>query len=690
MVMRQADGTELLGTNDPRNASIGIIYVSPNDDRQSVLTAILIQDKLGRDQVIVVLPEENRAFQRPVDFDGLKNMRRGLQAQIIFVAPRGPGPAEFARQRRFPVYSSLENYAEALQGESSVQEDVKRGWLFGRREKSQKAGPDTPVPLPTDTTEDEQTQSLPATPTPPSGQIPAETESAAGDQDDQPGPPDTIDEEEEQEFPSVAPTAQEDDLIPVQEDEEPQPGASPDIASDPDSGIITFYQPQSEAPSNVPAPIVPPSIVPAYPVGRGTFPYARGSNRRPWLISVAVLLLLLAGGYIVFRIFFGTPLSATVTITPGSKDVKNVYIVSAVIGNPDPSRRQVQARLLFSSTPPQSKTVNATGTGSIPATQATGVLVFYNSSTFVQSVAADTVFVGTDGVEVVNDESANIPAASPPVEGFVTVTAHAVRSGAGGNISALDINGPCCLSGITVRNVIAFSGGQDAQSYTYVQQGDIDSAANTLESSLTQNAQASLQKQIHASEQLAGSPQCLSNVTSNYAASDHVANVTVSVSVTCLGEVYDYQSAVSMTEDLLKGEASNSLGAGYSLVGNVVATVTQATVEKNETVSLVFNAEGIWVYQFSNAQKKALANLIAGKSQQDAKALLQKQTGVNKVNIQLSQNGGDTLPTDPGQITIVTQSVPGVQGTTHPGGGAGNSNSNLDIDSPVGRQLAKA
>src|SRR5438045_4041176 len=140
MVMRQADGTELLGANDPRSASIGIIYVSPNDDRPSVLTAILIQDKLGRDQVVVVLPEQNKAFQHAVDFDGLKSMRRGLKAHIVFVASSGPGPAEFARQRRFPVYSSLESYVEALQDESPTQEeDTQRGWLFGRREKLQKA-----------------------------------------------------------------------------------------------------------------------------------------------------------------------------------------------------------------------------------------------------------------------------------------------------------------------------------------------------------------------------------------------------------------------------------------------------------------------------------------------------------------------------------------------------------------------
>ena len=132
--MRQGDGADLLGPNDPRSASIGVIYVAPNDDRQMVLTAILTQDKLGRKQVVVVLPEQNKAFQRPVDFDGLKNMRRGLKAQIAFVASSGPGPAEFARQRRFSVYSSLESCAQSLRTETAVSESTngsaKRG-LFG-------------------------------------------------------------------------------------------------------------------------------------------------------------------------------------------------------------------------------------------------------------------------------------------------------------------------------------------------------------------------------------------------------------------------------------------------------------------------------------------------------------------------------------------------------------------------------
>lgn len=137
--MRQGDGADLLGPNDPRSATIGVVYVAPQDDRQTVLTAILTQDKLGRKQVVVVLPEQNKAFQRPVDFDGLKNIRRGLKSEIVFVTPNGPGPAEFARQRRFPVYSSIESFTHSLKtatpgNGSSNGSAKKRIFGFGRKQ----------------------------------------------------------------------------------------------------------------------------------------------------------------------------------------------------------------------------------------------------------------------------------------------------------------------------------------------------------------------------------------------------------------------------------------------------------------------------------------------------------------------------------------------------------------------------
>jgi len=367
----------------------------------------------------------------------------------------------------------------------------------------------------------------------------------------------------------------------------------------------------------------------------------------------------------------GTSPTATVMITPAHKDLKNTYVITGVTGTPNASQRQVQARLLTSTTPSQSKTVNATGQVSTPAVQATGKLTFINGNGIVYTVAANTVFTDAHGMQVENDGPAVIPAAHPPAYGSVTVSAHAVNGGTSGNIAALDFNNVVCCgsSAVFVSNTTAFTGGKESQNYTDVQQSDIDGAANPLVKPLTQSAQTDLQKQIHLGEKLVSSPQCTSNVTSDHVAGDKASTVTVTVSVKCTSEVYDQQGALSMGMNLLKTQAMTDPGAGYALVGNLVTGVTQATViDPKSTVSLLVKAEGIWVYQFSDALKHQLARLIAGKSKKDAQALLLKQTGVSQVNIAISA-GGTTLPTDSGQITILVQNVPGLSGTATPATG---------------------
>ena len=131
--MRQSNGTDILGDNDPRSVTIGIIEVSLDDERETVLAAILTQEKLARQVIVVVLPAQNKAFQRPVDFDGLKNMRRTLKAQLVLIAPQGSGPAEFARQRRFTLFWSLEAYAQSLRTRQQEVQLPKRAGPLGAK-----------------------------------------------------------------------------------------------------------------------------------------------------------------------------------------------------------------------------------------------------------------------------------------------------------------------------------------------------------------------------------------------------------------------------------------------------------------------------------------------------------------------------------------------------------------------------
>ncbi len=824
--MRQGDGAELLGPDDPRSETIGIIHVAPHDDRVGVLYAISTQAGLGRKQVVLDLPEvDNKAFQTPTDFDGLKDVRRDLKIDLVVIAPSRSGPAELARLRRFPVYSSLESFARSLQDQPQRQSQAQdapakkgKGWAFWRRQAP--ATPASPASLPPQPPASaamrEPLQPLPAVPITASADTPDddEPEMANAEEDvptgpldnvapvaagaaglgmvaehemenlrsrqagqgtegmqapgagnggnSEPVPPSPIDDEDTW-TPPPPPIDDEDTWTPPPPPSptvvdstlssnaagqgEAESGAKPaypngtaigasaapgiiQLSRKGDSGKLPVPPVSSPVPpvdlnededGNVaasPVPPPPPSPPAPSPVrqrntgktpaavagapmvsrasttgglpptgrtmrGRGSgSPPSRG--RRRWLLLVAVLLLLLlltCGGIAIAApgmlrsitsALPGAPPTATVTITPDSKDLKTTYLLTAVTGTPDVKQRQVQARQLNPTTSTQSKTVPATGVKNIPAVQATGTLTFYNSKPVDQLVKKATVaFSVAGGVQILISADVDIPAGSPGIFGVKSVSAYATPGGTSGNIAAGTINQYCCSSdsSISVKNLTAFTGGQDAQHYTIVAQSDIDGAANALETSLTQSAQTALQKQVHSDEQLVAPAQCMDKVTSDHNAGDRASNVTVTVTATCTGETYDQKAALGLAADLLKKDASTDPGAGYQLVGTLVTTVTSAKVVDTQkgTIALQVKAEGIWVYQFTDAQKQMLANLIKGKSKKDALAALSMQPGVAKVNgvakVSINISNGDTLPTDTSQITINIVPVSGLQVT---------------------------
>ena len=790
--MRQGNGSDLLGANDPRSATIGVIYVAQTDDRESVLAAILTQEKLGRKQIAIVLPGQNRAFQRPIDFEGLKNMRRKLQAQLIIVAPQGSSPAEFARQRRFTFFSSLESYGRSLRDESEASRSSKRSWLGGRRtaRPSADAGANGNVMVPPPPigaqpnalpSNDQEQQYDDNRSEPPNNIVPLVAGMgtagfiAGRDQMPHPEDRDTIEplhanqynnsnDDEDVEFAPPPPAnnapqheeiymvpppplpinnmdedadSVEDDL-PGENDDENAPGAVPVpipiVAPLPDDepedtgGTSPIPWRQGSGKRNVVgvpyqagttgsvgrgmrgAAVLPPATGYAG-TGSGTGSTSGSGRRRSgWqilllaLIGLLLLSLLLCGGIALAApgtlgsafgtiqkfgsnvVGSGTP-TATVTITPKNALLSNTYVLTGVSsGTPDPSKRQVQARQLTFTTKAQSKTVSATGQRKTPATRATGTISFYNSST-EYFVAANTVFTDAQGRQFANDALVDIPAGNPGTGtyGRAVAPAHALTMGAAGNLPAGDItNMPCCGdAAVGVTTTSAFTGGQDPQNYTVVQQSDIDTVANAFKQPAQQSAQTALNGLKHANEQFVNKPQCTNNVTSNANAGDKATSVTVSVTATCTGEVYDQVGAETIAANLLKGEADKDTGGNYALSGNVLSSLTSVTANSPGNLTLLAKAQGVWVYQFDATAKSNLAKLIVGKTQNDATTILLQQAGVSKVDGVSIPNGGTTLPTDFNQITIVVQPVAGVQGTPTVGTGAGSPTPGTNVTPTV-------
>jgi hypothetical protein len=99
----------------------------------------------------------------------------------------------------------------------------------------------------------------------------------------------------------------------------------------------------------------------------------------------------------------------------------------------------VAGRLLSPFTLSQEQVVPTTGTGQQQAQAARGTITLYNALPQAQIVAAGTLLVGADGVQVVTEEDASLPAGSLSTNGQVTVDARALQVGLTGNIRANDL-----------------------------------------------------------------------------------------------------------------------------------------------------------------------------------------------------------------------------------------------------------
>jgi hypothetical protein len=283
-----------------------------------------------------------------------------------------------------------------------------------------------------------------------------------------------------------------------------------------------------------------------------------------------------------------------------------------------------------------------------------GTVTFYNETTYPQTVVSGTVLTGADGIHIVTEIAGSIPAGNPPRFGVVTVPAHAVLTGPGGNIAAFDLSGLCCAARVAVKNTVAFTGGQRARDYMAVAQRDVAPIAGSLATTLTGSSRATFGMQVRPNEQEVAPAHCTTTVHTDHPIGSEATQVTVAVSVTCRGEVYDAQRAKVLAATLLAQQAARTLGSSYEVVGDVTTQIVQvSTVDAHRgTLLLSVSAEGVWSYPLSVTHLYQFASLIAGKRVQEAKTLLLGMQSIRAVTITLSGGNGSTLPTNPDQITI--------------------------------------
>ncbi|MEO8973089.1 MAG: protein kinase [Ktedonobacteraceae bacterium] len=419
-----------------------------------------------------------------------------------------------------------------------------------------------------------------------------------------------------------------------------------------------------------------PVIMPPFAT---SFPPATRKKRRIWLIVAAALSLFLLLGGSAFAALYVTNSSfrhkttvitsairkhlpvvvpppppptptATVTITPVQKSLSYNYNILAV-GSPSPARQQVSARYLSNAPGSQSRTIPATGQGTIPGTTASGTVNIANPDPSNDAIIPGGTEFTLNGYSFIISSDVDVPFNSN-----LDVGAQAASSGSSGNIDIGVISGIITWGTInlTFYNDTAFTGGQDPQTYTYLQASDMSAAvaaANQLKTSLTTTAQSNVQGQIYAGGSLFGPVQCSSSASYNHGVGDRVLSVTTTVSAKCSGEVYNQQAALSMGANLLSQQVSSVPSASYKLLTKITTSIV-SVAGVNGGIQIVVNAASVGLFQFSKGQRQELISLIVGKSEQDAQAILASQTGVSKVKITLANTTGTLLPASAKDITI--------------------------------------
>lgn len=381
-------------------------------------------------------------------------------------------------------------------------------------------------------------------------------------------------------------------------------------------------------------------------------PIAPRITRHPhWWVVVGVVLALAGIGIaLCFSVVFMQTPSATVTLVLQAHSLTSTTTLHVVpAGHTDPTTNTLAGRMLSTLTMSQQQSVPTTGIVHQAAQAAHGVVTFYNAAPYAQTIAAGTLLTGTDGVSVVTEQDALIPASVMPTEGQVTIAAHATLTGPQGNIGAGAIYGACCRLNVFVANG-TFTGGQNAQTYQTVTPQDVQGVVTHLTPTLLQSVQAALQTQVHPTETLLLPLTCTQQVTASPTVGMQAATVSVTVNETCTGIAYQTQDFTMLATQHATHEAGKQFGTGYTTTG-VQTSITQVTPEAHGITDLHVTSRSLWMAQMSETQQQALKAMLAGKNKTQATALLLHLVGVQSVSLMLTH--GTMLPQDTAHIALL-------------------------------------
>jgi hypothetical protein len=307
----------------------------------------------------------------------------------------------------------------------------------------------------------------------------------------------------------------------------------------------------------------------------------------------------------------------------------------------------------------RSLTVPATGQSVIPDKPATGELTLRNPTDAPVTIEKGTEFTGFNGVTYAFSDKVEVPAASNGQPGETTAKISSPSGGEAGNQGVGMLTGEL-PNGIYYSNRMAEISGGTQKTATTVSQADIDQLKTEIDKELLALATTTeLDKGLllvpSTVTPIAGAgtatPEQGSYVFSQQAG-DEASEVSVTANVTFSATAYDPTELTAAAIPQLEGEVAE--GQTFD-PDSVKVNIPAETDHANGVISLLATVAGDAIPSLDDATKDALADQLAGKSQNEVDQILAGLDYADASTVSFSPSWlPERVPSSSGRITIET------------------------------------
>jgi Baseplate J-like protein len=375
---------------------------------------------------------------------------------------------------------------------------------------------------------------------------------------------------------------------------------------------------------------------------------------RRWLPMAALLLALVLLASLALR--FVLP-QAVVHIVPKSAPVTGSVLFDVTVDG-----KPLADGAAFA-LPTQTREAQVVWSGSAPVTgvrvepdgAADGPIELRNSSPEPVVVDAGTTVSTEEGVEFAIVDAVTVPGADPATgkAGAATGTVRASKPGSGGNVATGEIGGRL-PNGIYYSNRMeATTGGTDKQ-FPVVAQADLDALRQKAQAAVPELVAGELAKDAHA----AYLPSTLSIAAENdqfdHQAGEDASTVNLQATLTVQAKTFDLDAAAAAYEPALTQALRAKAPDGYAVAVDAIAfDPPKETKSGDRGARLEVDAHANAAAVLDDAQRAALAAQLAGKSPQEAEAILKSAPQITQFTIDYRPSWlPDEMPKSAQRITF--------------------------------------